>query len=50
MFDKIKSELSKEWRDVDNNEEFEKILSDLKKKKSIKNKAKIISVEEITEK
>jgi DNA sulfur modification protein DndC len=50
VFDKIKSELSKEWRDVDNNEEFEKILSDLKKKKSIKNKAKIISVEEITEK
>lgn len=47
VFDKIRTELSKEWRDVDNDKEFEEILTDLKKKKGIKNKAKIISVEEI---
>ncbi len=47
VFDKIRSELSKEWRDVDDNKEFTKILAELKKKKGIKNKAKIISVDEI---
>jgi DNA sulfur modification protein DndC len=47
VFDKIRTELSKEWRDVDNDKEFEEILTDLKKKKGIKNKAKIISVEEM---
>jgi len=49
VFDKIRTELSKEWRDVDDDKEFEEILIDLKKKKGIKNKAKIISVEEIKE-
>jgi len=43
VFDKIRSELSKEWRDVDNDKEFEKILGELQVKKDIKNKATIIS-------
>ena len=42
IFDKIRTELSKEWRDVDNNEEFEKIKIELQKKKDIKDKAKIL--------
>jgi len=45
VFDKIRSELTKEWRDVDNDEEFEKILIEQKEKKDIKDKAKIISEE-----
>ena len=45
VFDKIRTELSKEWRDIDNDKEFEKILSTLQVKKEIKNKAKIISEE-----
>jgi len=45
VFDKIRTELSKEWRDVDNDKEFEKILVELQAKKDIKDKAKIISEE-----
>ena len=41
VFDKIRSELSKEWRDVDNDKEFEKILVELQAKKDIKDKAMI---------
>jgi hypothetical protein len=43
VFDKIRTELSKEWRDVDDDKEFEKILGELQVKKDIKNKATIIS-------
>ena len=42
IFDKIRTELSKEWRDVDNDEEFEKIKIELQKKKDIKDKAKVL--------
>ena len=47
VFDKIRSELSKEWRDVDDDKEFKKILTKLQENKGIKNKAKVISVDEI---
>ena len=43
VFDKIRTELSKEWRDVDNDKEFEKILGELQVKKDIKAKAMLIS-------
>jgi DNA sulfur modification protein DndC len=45
IFEKIKSELSKEWRDVDNKEEFDKIMIELQKKKIIKDKAKALEVD-----
>ncbi len=44
IFDKIKSELSKEWRDVDNKEEFEKIIIELQDKKDIRDRMKTPSV------
>ena len=43
VFDKIRAELSKEWRDVDNDKEFEKILVELQVKKDIKDKAALIT-------
>jgi DNA sulfur modification protein DndC len=43
VFDKIRTELSKEWRDVDNDKEFEKILGELQVKKDIKAKAMMVS-------
>ena len=43
VFDKIRAELSKEWRDVDNDKEFEKILGELQVKKDIKDKAALIT-------
>ena len=46
IFEKIKSELSKEWRDVDNKEEFDKIAIELQKKKNITDKMKILEVDE----
>ena len=46
IFEKIKSELSKEWRDVDNKEEFDKIIIELQKKKNITDKMKILEVDE----
>lgn len=46
IFEKIKSELSKEWRDVDNKEEFDKIVIELQKKKNITDKMKILEVDE----
>jgi putative sulfurtransferase DndC len=39
VFDKIKTELSKEWRDVDDKNEFEKIMIEVNTKKEIRNKA-----------
>ena len=39
VFDKIKTELSKEWRDVDDKKEFEKIMVELNIKKEIKVRA-----------
>jgi DNA sulfur modification protein DndC len=45
VFDKIRAELSKEWRDVDNDQEFEKIVNELQIKKDIRDKAKIVSEE-----
>ena len=47
VFDKIRAELSKEWRDVDDDQEFEKIVNELQIKKDILDKAKIVSDEEI---
>ncbi len=38
IHNKIKSELSKEWRDIENDEEFGKILEELKSKKMQKDK------------
>ncbi len=40
IFDRIKNELSKEWRDVDNKEEFKKIMVELQVKKDIRDKIK----------
>ena len=40
IFDKIRSELSKEWRDLENKEEFEIIMEKLKVKKDIQDKIK----------
>lgn len=40
---KIKSELSKEWRNVDDDDEFKKILDDLNEKKELQSKIKITS-------
>jgi putative sulfurtransferase DndC len=39
VFDKIKTELSKEWRDVDDKKEFEKIMIEVNTKKEIRDKA-----------
>ncbi len=44
IFDKIKSELSKEWRDVDNEEEFGKIMIELQDKKDIRDRMKTPTV------
>jgi len=51
VFDKIKSELSKEWRDVDNEEEFGKIMAELQDKKDIRDRMKTptVAVSENTE-
>jgi DNA sulfur modification protein DndC len=46
IFEKIRTELSKEWRDVDNDEEFEKIKIELQKKKNIMGKARILEINE----
>jgi DNA sulfur modification protein DndC len=40
IFDKIRSELSKEWRDLENKEEFKKIMVELQVKKDIRDKTK----------
>ena len=40
IYDKIRQELSKEWRDVNDNQEFEKILTELQIKKDILDSAK----------
>ena len=40
IYDKIKQELSKEWRDVNDKQEFEKILGELQTKKDIIDSAK----------
>ena len=47
VFDKIRTELSKEWRDVDDDKEFEKIIMELDVKKEIQNKAKTIVEPEV---
>ena len=39
VFDKIKIELSKEWRDVDDKKEFEKIMIEINTKKEIRDKS-----------
>ncbi len=44
IFEKIESELSKEWRDVDNDEEFKKIMIELQEKKDIRDRTKIKSM------
>ena len=44
IFDKIKSELAKEWRDVDDDDEFQKIIAELEKKKDIQERAKISDI------
>ena len=49
IFEKIKSELSKEWRDVNNDEEFSKIMIELQEKKDIRDRAKIGATATITE-
>ena len=40
IFDKIKTELSKEWRDVDNDDEFKKIMTELQERKDIRERIK----------
>ena len=40
IYGKIKGELSKEWRDLDDSEEFKRILDDLEEKKRIQESAK----------
>ena len=40
IFDKIKNELSKEWRDVNNDDEFKKIMIGLQEKKDIRDRIK----------
>ena len=40
IYDKIKNELSKEWRDVNDKEEFKKILGELEERKKIQESAK----------
>ena len=40
IYDKIKNELSKEWRDVNDKDEFKKILGELEEKKKIQEKVK----------
>ncbi len=40
IFDKIKQELSKEWRDLDDKNEFKKIMNKLEKEKDIKDNTK----------
>lgn len=46
VFDKIRTELSKEWRDVDNDEEYGKIMIELQKNRDIQEKAKILEINE----
>lgn len=40
IYDKIKKELSKEWRDVNDKKEFEKIIGELEEKKKINDSVK----------
>ncbi len=45
IFEKIKNELSKEWRDVDDEKEFSKIMIKLQERKDIRDRTKIIPSE-----
>lgn len=43
IFEKIKNEISKEWRDVNDDKEFSKIMVKLQERKDIKERTKMVS-------